>query len=142
VRLFYIVQCLNSLNNVHFQDCSKCHTKGKVNCQTCEGHGQIRCFIQLSITWKVLPFRAARWHIFKPKILIWTNFGGTCDRRCWYILRPFGLFYGHLVYFTAIWSILRQFGIVCGHLVYFSYLVYFPPFLVCGTKKNLATLVP
>lgn len=35
------------------QDCSKCHTKGKVNCQTCEGHGQIRCFIQLSITWKV-----------------------------------------------------------------------------------------
>ena len=24
-----------------------------VNCATCEGQGQIRCFIQLSITWKV-----------------------------------------------------------------------------------------
>jgi hypothetical protein len=29
----------------------------------------------------------------------------------WYILRPFGIFYGHLVYFTAIWYILRPFGI-------------------------------
>jgi hypothetical protein len=29
------------------------------------------------------------------------------------------LFYGHLVYFTAIWYILRPFGIFYGHLVYF-----------------------
>jgi hypothetical protein len=42
---------------------------------------------------------------FQTKILIWVNFGGTRDRSCWYILWPLGLFYVHLVYFTAIWSI-------------------------------------
>jgi hypothetical protein len=31
------------------------------------------------------------------------NFGGPCNVRCWYILWPFGIFYGHLVYFIAIW---------------------------------------
>jgi hypothetical protein len=30
-----------------------------------------------------------------------------------------GIFYGHLVYFTAIWSISLAFGIFYGHLVYF-----------------------
>jgi hypothetical protein len=29
----------------------------------------------------------------------------------WYILWPFGIFYGHLVYFMAIWYILWPFGI-------------------------------
>jgi hypothetical protein len=29
----------------------------------------------------------------------------------WYIIRPFGIYYGHLVYFTAIWYILWPFGI-------------------------------
>jgi hypothetical protein len=29
-------------------------------------------------------------------------------------------FYGHLVNFTAIWYILRPFGIACGDVVYFS----------------------
>jgi hypothetical protein len=58
---------------------------------------------------------------FKTKNPIWVNFGGTCNGRCWYILRPFGLFYGHLVYFMVIWCIF--------------------PVLVHGTKKNLATLV-
>jgi hypothetical protein len=38
-----------------------------------------------------------------------------------------GIFYGHLVYFTAIKYILWLVGI-------------FSPFLVCCTKKNLATL--
>jgi hypothetical protein len=28
-------------------------------------------------------YRVARWHIFKPKILIWVNVGGTCNGRCW-----------------------------------------------------------
>jgi hypothetical protein len=37
----------------------------------------------------------------------------------WSILRPFGRFCGHLVYFVAIWSILWPFGLFCGHLVYF-----------------------
>jgi hypothetical protein len=34
---------------------------------------------------------------FKPKILIWVNFGGPCIGRCWNILRSFGLFYGHFM---------------------------------------------
>jgi hypothetical protein len=37
----------------------------------------------------------------------------------WYILWPFGLLYLNLVYFVAIWSTIPQFGIFCGHLVYF-----------------------
>jgi hypothetical protein len=37
----------------------------------------------------------------------------------WNILRPFGIFYDHLEYFTAIWYILWPFGIVSGHLVHF-----------------------
>jgi hypothetical protein len=45
-----------------------------------------------------------------------------------------GIFYGHLVHFTAFGYILWPFSIFFGHLVYFSVLVY------C-TKKNLATLV-
>jgi hypothetical protein len=45
--------------------------------------------------------RVSIWYIFKPKIPIWVDFGGSCNRRCWYIL-------WHLVY------------TYCGHLVYFS----------------------
>jgi hypothetical protein len=30
-----------------------------------------------------------------------------------------GIFYDHLLYFTAIGNILWPFGIFCGHLVYF-----------------------
>jgi hypothetical protein len=30
-----------------------------------------------------------------------------------------GIFYGHSVNLPAIWYILRHFGIFCGHLVYF-----------------------
>jgi hypothetical protein len=57
--------------------------------------------------------RVARWHIFKPKIQIWVNFGGYCNGRFWYILWPFGQFSGHLIYFMAIWYIFP-------HLAYFS----------------------
>jgi hypothetical protein len=39
--------------------------------------------------------------IFKPKIQIWVNFGGSCSGRCWYISWPSG-FYSHLVYFVVI----------------------------------------
>jgi hypothetical protein len=42
----------------------------------------------------------------------------------WYILWPFGIFYGHLVYFMAIWYILWPFGIFYGHLVYFLVIWY------------------
>jgi hypothetical protein len=54
--------------------------------------------------------------LFKPKIQIWVNFGGSCNGRCWYILWTFGPFYGHLVHFTDIWYILCLFGIFCGNL--------------------------
>jgi hypothetical protein len=74
-----------------------------------------------------LHIRFARWYIFKQKIPIWVNFGGSCIGRCWYILWPFGIF-------TAIWYILWPFGIFYGHLVY----IYFP---VRCNKKNLATLL-
>jgi hypothetical protein len=52
-----------------------------------------------------LQTRVAGWCIFKPKIQIWVNFGGSWNKRCWYILCPFGIFYGHLPYFLAIWYI-------------------------------------
>jgi hypothetical protein len=45
-----------------------------------------------------------------------------------------GMFYGHLVYFTAFGYISGPLGIFCGHLV------YFPCFGFFCTKKNLATL--
>jgi hypothetical protein len=48
--------------------------------------------------------------ILRPKIAIWVNFGGACNRWCWYIVRTFGLLYSHLIYFMVIWYILRQFG--------------------------------
>jgi hypothetical protein len=47
-------------------------------------------------------------HIFKP---IWVNF--------WRVLQ--------LVYVMAIWSILRPFGIFCGHLVHFIVIWYILP---------------
>jgi hypothetical protein len=59
-----------------------------------------------------------------------------------------GLFYGPLVYFTALWSILRPFGlftsiwyIVWPFDIFYGYLVYigiFPNF--CCNNKNPATL--
>jgi hypothetical protein len=33
-----------------------------------------------------VAFRVARWNIFKPKIPMWVNFGGSCNGRFWYIL--------------------------------------------------------
>jgi hypothetical protein len=43
--------------------------------------------------------RDARWYSFKPKIPIEINFGGPWNGKCWYNLCPFGICYGHLVYF-------------------------------------------
>jgi hypothetical protein len=51
-------------------------------------------------------------------------------------MKILGIFYDHLVYFTAIGNNLWPFGIFCGQLVYVFLLV-----LVFCTKKNLATLV-
>lgn len=52
MALFRCFYCQHSKHGHGQQDCTKCGSKGKVNCNTCEGHGQIRCYIQLSITWK------------------------------------------------------------------------------------------
>jgi hypothetical protein len=30
--------------------------------------------------------RVARWFVFKPKIPIWVNFGGSWNGKSWYIL--------------------------------------------------------
>jgi hypothetical protein len=49
--------------------------------------------------------------------------------------------YGNLLDFTAIWYILRPFGIFVGGLVYLWEIRYGFPVLACCTKKNLATLV-
>jgi hypothetical protein len=77
--------------------------------------------------------RVARWHIFKTKIPIWVNFGGSCNGRCWYIICLFCLFYGYLVNFVAIWYILWQFSIFK--------VIWYGSFPLFGcTKKNLATL--
>jgi hypothetical protein len=35
------------------------------------------------------------------KYKLWVNFGWPWSGKCWYILWPFGLFYGHLVYFMV-----------------------------------------
>jgi hypothetical protein len=51
-----------------------------------------------------IPTRVARWHIFKPKILIWVNFGGTCNGRCWYMLWT----YKYMVYFPPFWYVLPR----------------------------------
>jgi hypothetical protein len=44
--------------------------------------------------------------VSNQKIPIWVNYGGSCNGKCWPILLPFGLFYGHLVYIVAIFGIL------------------------------------
>jgi hypothetical protein len=79
----------------------------------------------------------ARWFVFKPKIPIWVNFGGSCDGRFWYILWPLGLSNCHLVYF--IWSFKLPFGTL--YLVFQIAIWYIFPVLVSFLKKNLATLV-
>jgi hypothetical protein len=56
--------------------------------------------------------RVARWFVFKPKIPIWVNFGGSCYGKSWYILWPLETLFGHLVYFVVIWYIFRHFGIL------------------------------
>jgi hypothetical protein len=69
--------------------------------------------------------RDARWYIFKPKIPIGVNFGRSWNGRCWFMLWPFGMFYGHLVYFMAIWYMY----LISGNLE------YFPPFWYIVPRK-------
>jgi hypothetical protein len=70
--------------------------------------------------------RVARWYIFRPKIPIWVNFRGTRELKM-------------LVYFMVIGHILRPFGVFYGHLVKLcrSDLVYFFPFWHNVSRKIL-----
>jgi hypothetical protein len=54
--------------------------------------------------------RVARWFVFKPKNQIWVNLDG-------FVMEDVGIFYGHLIHFTAFCYILWIFGKVCGNLV-------------------------
>jgi hypothetical protein len=60
----------------------------------------------------LMVYRVARWFVFQPKIPIWVNFGGPKNRKCWYILRSFGIFYGqccgNLVHFPSFWYIVSR----------------------------------
>jgi hypothetical protein len=51
-----------------------------------------------------------------------------------------GIFYIHLVYFTALWYILWQFGTICGYLVYFSMFLYVVPRKIWQYWKYLLRL--
>jgi hypothetical protein len=53
---------------------------------------------ELNICTHILRPRVARWQICKHRIPTWVNFGTSCNGRCWCILWPFGLFYGHYLY--------------------------------------------
>jgi hypothetical protein len=76
---------------------------------------------------KTLFTRVARWFLFEPKIPNWEILEGLAMEdvgvcmAVWSIFLPFGIFYGHFVYFHPFWYIL--------------------PVLVFCTKKNLATLL-
>jgi hypothetical protein len=85
------------------------------------------CVVGIPCRTKRVVARVARWYIFKPKLQIWLVLEEGL------VMEDVGLFYGHLVYFTAIWYILLTFGlfsaiwyilltsgIYYGHLVYFS----------------------
>jgi hypothetical protein len=56
------------------------------------------------------------------------------------VLDHASIFYGHLVYYTAIWYIKRPFGILNGHLVYYTAILWsfgkFSPGLVCYIRKT------
>jgi hypothetical protein len=86
--------------------------------------------------------RVARWHILKPKISIWVNFGGSCHEKCWYIAWPFSqiLWLGqcHIrvwYIFVATFYIVWPLCIFCGHLEYILVIWY-----NFSVLKNLALL--
>jgi hypothetical protein len=82
-------------------------------------------------TFFLLPMhtRVARWVVFKPKIPVWVNFGGSCNGKCWHILCSVEIIYGHLVYFYV-----HLIYVYCGRFVNFTHFAY------CS-EKNLATLM-
>jgi hypothetical protein len=73
----------------------------------------------IAVSQKRQRTRVARWYIFKPKIPIWVNFGVPWNGKGWYMLWPFGIYLGHLVYFWSFGSlvanlfIFHRFGKLC-----------------------------
>jgi hypothetical protein len=57
---------------------------------------------------------------FKPKFLFLENIGWSLNGKFWYmyfmalwsVLRPFGIFYGHLVNVVSVWYIFSRFGML------------------------------
>jgi hypothetical protein len=117
--------------------------RGLRNCFSNCGHGfnsiqgvrtfTLRCRTQYYCVWKyvrakiICPITLCCKMVYfsNRQIPIWVNFCRIWQwevyiMAIWYILRPFGIFYGHLVYFTAIWYILRQCDIFYGNVVYFT----------------------
>jgi hypothetical protein len=84
------------------------------------------------ILWPLVYFMAF-WYILLP----FGTFYGLLEN----FMAFFGIFYGLLVYFVAFWYILWPFGIFYGILVYFMAFWYIFLVLVCYTQKSLATLV-
>jgi hypothetical protein len=77
-------------------------------------------------------------HFQAKNTKFWVNFGGFCNGSCWYItymaiwyiLRPFDIFYGHLIYFRSFCRKIYQ----NGHKVY--HLLYFPHFGMLNQEKS------
>jgi hypothetical protein len=82
---------------------------------------------------KNILVRVARWFTFlqtknSNSCKFWKSYltaiWNTYLTAIWYIVRSFGIFHVHWVYFAFIWYILRSFGIFCVHLVYFTVFWY------------------
>jgi hypothetical protein len=49
------------------------------------------------VIFKVAPVQGCQIVYFMTKNPIWIYLGGPWNGECWYILRPFGIIYDHLV---------------------------------------------
>jgi hypothetical protein len=68
--------------------------------------------------------------VWNQKLQIWVNFGGLT-------MKEVGIFYGHLVYFTAIWYIFFCFyGILYIFLLFHGHFVHFSHFGISNQDKS------
>jgi hypothetical protein len=77
-------------------------------------NGRVNIFGLVALSQVLVCDRVARWYVyfFKQINQIWEKFEDIA-------MEAVGIFYVHLVHFTAIWYTLRPFAIFYGHLVYF-----------------------
>lgn len=45
------IVCTGSTHGHGRQDCSRCSAKGRISCPVCDTYGQLKCFIQLIVSW-------------------------------------------------------------------------------------------